>query len=470
MVLPGKMSDSRTSLFTAAGGDGYGALPDSAPRLKKEKGTSSRSRVVASVAGAGAVLGALAMVASGQTPFYAAPLGVEETRAITFAEVLATKGHSFASLKKARVESIELLSRMTVGNAARINTPNTKARLGSSEYRKCVGNGAKPSGEYVVSDEKEWRNDLVFVENRESFPAVTSYNDSKALLMNIACEVPPPNIFGETTLCTDKATAGFCNSDCGMPAPRNCDPGARDFGSCEPTVRTLCGSIETSRMTCKQMKDQVVDKVDHYDAITVGALPCRTEPDAPFAKAAYAQMKYESSYLDWANALNDATEVCTIGHALYVQKLGLFESHYAVVVSTTNDLKKMCAEEGKYFPFTTFRRLLAHTRLTFLFYNQARSTAKFPLTPTETPPARSSRLHALTCPKLLKTRKKGSTSPASTTTWGVSWFGGTSSASPRLTPWRASLAPWRLKPPSSCASRKRASTRRNGKTSPSTPW
>jgi len=26
--------------------------------------------------------------------------------------------------------------------------------------------------------------------------------------------------------------------------------------------------------------------------------------------------------------------------------------------------------EGKYFPITTFRRLTAHTRLTFLFYNQ----------------------------------------------------------------------------------------------------
>jgi hypothetical protein len=25
---------------------------------------------------------------------------------------------------------------------------------------------------------------------------------------------------------------------------------------------------------------------------------------------------------------------------------------------------------GTYFPFTTFRRLIAHTRLTFLFYNQ----------------------------------------------------------------------------------------------------
>ena len=65
-----------------------------------------------------------------------------------------------------------------------------------------------------------WRDDLVFTENRESFPAVTAYNDSKALLMAIGCEVPPPNAFEDTSLCTDRATAGFCNSDCGMSRRR----------------------------------------------------------------------------------------------------------------------------------------------------------------------------------------------------------------------------------------------------------
>ena len=344
----GKMSDAATSLIPTVEDGGYGTRPD-APYVKKEKPRTSRSRVVASVAGASAVLGALAAVASGTTPFYTAPLGADEARAITFDQVLATKGHSVASLRQNRMESVELLSKMTLGpNARQLHTSGTKAHLGASGYQKCVGKGAKPSGDYVVNDEKEWRGDLVFVENRESFPAVTAYNDSKALLMGIACEVPPPNIFGETSLCTDAETAGFCNSDCGMPAPPNCNPGARDFGSCEPTVRGLCNSIETSRMTCKSMREQVVDRVDHYDTITVGALPCRTEPDAPFAKAAYAQMKYESAYVDWVNALNDATEVCTIGHALYVHNLALFEAHYAVVVSTTTDLKKMCAEEGAF--------------------------------------------------------------------------------------------------------------------------
>ena len=75
---------------------------------------------------------------------------------------------------------------------------------------------------------------------------------------------------------------------------------------------------------------------------------CRTDPEAPFAQAAYAQMKYESAYLDWVDAVNDATEVCTIGHALWVHNLALYQAHYATITSTTNDLKAICAEEGAY--------------------------------------------------------------------------------------------------------------------------
>jgi hypothetical protein len=32
------------------------------------------------------------------------------------------------------------------------------------------------------------------------------------------------------------------------------------------------------------------------------------------------------------------------------------------------------ASSGKYFPFTTFRRVFAHTRLTFLFFQSRRPT------------------------------------------------------------------------------------------------
>jgi len=337
------MSEHTSLIPTTVDATGYGSKP--AGLGARKNGGSRRGRVAAGVASACALVG-VAMVASGKTSFYSAPLGEEDLRQVTFDKVLASKGETFASVRKARVEAIAQLTKMTV--RPQIFAPNANAGLGLAESQKCVGAGAKPSDGYAVTDAKAWKSDLVFEEYRTSFPAVTAYNDSKALLMSVGCEVPPPNVFGDTSLCTDAETKEFCDADCGMPLPTNCVSGTVDWGSCEPTVVGLCARIVDSRNTCKSIKDLVTHNVEKYDAIAVGALPCRTEPDAPFAKAAYAQMKYESSYLDWANALNDATEVCTIGHALYVHNLNLFESHYAVVVSTTNDLKKMCSEEGAY--------------------------------------------------------------------------------------------------------------------------
>ena len=244
------------------------------------------------------------------------------------------------------MEAIELLTQMTV--RPQHITGEARASLGKSEYQKCVAPVLQAPTGSTRFQRPEWKKDLVFTENRMSFPAVTAYNDSKALLMGVGCEVPPPNVFQETSLCTDPETRDFCNSDCAMPFPENCAPGKRHFGSCEPTVAGICDNIITSRAVCHAVKHHVVAAVDRYDAIEVGALPCRTEPEAPFAKAAYAQMKYEAAYIEWTNALNDATEVCTVGHALYVHNLALFEAHYAAVVSTTNDLKRMCAEEGAY--------------------------------------------------------------------------------------------------------------------------
>ena len=42
------------------------------------------------------------------------------------------------------------------------------------------------------------------------------------------------------------------------------------------------------------------------------------------------------------DATNDATEVCTIGHALWVHNLGLFQSHYEQIRATTDDIIEMC--------------------------------------------------------------------------------------------------------------------------------
>ena len=40
---------------------------------------------------------------------------------------------------------------------------------------------------------------------------------------------------------------------------------------------------------------------------------------------------------------------------------------------TETALKLPPIAQGKYFPLTTFRRLIAHARLTFLFYNLSRA-------------------------------------------------------------------------------------------------
>ena len=53
-------------------------------------------------------------------------------------------------------------------------------------------------------------------------------------------------------------------------------------------------------------------------------------------------MKYEAAYVDWVNAVNDATEVCTIGHALWVHNLGLYQAHYDAMENTIADLKALC--------------------------------------------------------------------------------------------------------------------------------
>jgi hypothetical protein len=53
-------------------------------------------------------------------------------------------------------------------------------------------------------------------------------------------------------------------------------------------------------------------------------------------------MKYEAAYIDWVNSVNDATEVCTIGHALWVHNLGLYQAHYEKMVQTVDDLKALC--------------------------------------------------------------------------------------------------------------------------------
>ena len=220
------------------------------------------------------------------------------------------------------------------------NVPNARAHLGSSEYQKCVAHDSHPSEGYTTTDDDQIRRDLVFDVSREEYPAVTAYNDSKMLLASVGCREAPPLKFADSPPCT--ASGEFCDKACKMPVPRNCDPDAKSYGTCEPAVRAVCDDLGASHESCAAVREHVAAKENAYDVLDPGSPPCRTEADAPFARAAYAQMKYEKAYIDWVNSVNDATEVCTIGHALWVHNLGLYQAHYEKMVQTVDDLKALC--------------------------------------------------------------------------------------------------------------------------------
>ena len=334
------MSD-RSALLPTATAAGYGAAPASAPKAQRPATTTSR--VLAAVAGVAGVAGVVAFRANGAGS--AAALGGvgpgPRDPIVAIADIVGKHGDVRAALAQSRAQAVRAMTSMTVRPIS--NVPGRSARLGESEYEKCVAHGAAPSDAYNVTDENLIRADLTFDVSRDDFPAVTSYNDSKALLMSVGCEIPPPATFMETPLCEDEETSPFCDKSCSMPLPENCaEDSAKDFGSCEPTVKTMCDDIQAMRTQCQKIKAHVAAKEAGYNALEVGHLPCRTTPDAPFAKAAYAQVKYEEAYMNWVDSVNDATEVCTIGHALWVHNLGLYQAHYDKIRETTDDLIEMC--------------------------------------------------------------------------------------------------------------------------------
>ena len=250
---------------------------------------------------------------------------------------LHLQAKQYEALQASKAAGIKMLSSMPVRP---VFAPNARAQLGASEYQRCVAHDSKPSEGYNVSDSDQIRRDLVFDVSREDYPAVTAYNDSKTLLADVSCKVTPPGKFLDTELCMSRTD--FCDQSCKMPIPANCDYTTKSFGACEPSVRSICNGITTYHHECETMQDELQHVTNEYDALSPGVPPCRVDADAPFAKAAYAQMKYEAAYVDWVNAVNDATEVCTIGHALWVHNLGLYQAHYDAMENTIADLKALC--------------------------------------------------------------------------------------------------------------------------------
>ena len=340
------MADRSVLLPTSERG-GYGAAPTSS-RRERAPNNGFKNRVIAAVAGACGVVGVVALRANGGVAGLLPAVG-EASQArggiVALSELVARHGELRTVLAQQHREAIASMVNMKVRPIA--NVPRSRARLGASEYERCVAKGSAPTEGYNVTDENLIRADLTFDVSREDFPAVTAYNDSKSLLMSVGCEIPPPATFQETPLCTDPETASFCDKSCSMPAPKNCDPDVKNFGSCEPSVRALCDEIVGYHTECATLREHVAAKEKSYDVLEVGGLPCRVAPDAPFAKAAYAQVKYEEAYTNWVDSVNDATEVCTIGHALWVHNLGLYQAHYEKIRETTDDLIQLCENAAK---------------------------------------------------------------------------------------------------------------------------
>jgi len=258
--------------------------------------------------------------------------------------VLSAQSKHMADLHASRAEGIKMLSSMQIRPARHHGVPHARASLGASEYQRCVAHDSHPSAEYdTTKGEKGIRNDLELDLNRDEMPAVTAYNNSAELLGSVGCAESPPMQFQNSPVC--KARPKDCDKSCKMPVPRNCDPDTKNFGTCEPTVRKLCDSIGSTHESCAKEREHTAAKESLYDALDPGVPPCRVDADAPFSKASYAQKKYEASHIDWVNAVNDATEVCTIGHALWVHNLGLYEQHYEKMVQTVDDLKALCSNK-----------------------------------------------------------------------------------------------------------------------------
>jgi len=317
---------SRASLIPTQD-SGYGSTP-AVVSAKKEQSPFTRNRVIALACSA---LGLIAVVGFGSRMNTDAALGNP------FQQIMSAQAKQYEALQASKAAGIKMLSTMPVRP---VFAPNARAQLGASEYQRCVAHDSKPSEGYNVSDSDQIRRDLVFDVSREDYPAVTAYNDSKTLLADVSCKVTPPGKFKDTELCMSRAD--FCDESCKMPVPANCDYTTKSFGACEPSVRSICNGITTYHHECETMQDELGHVTNEYDSLAPGVPPCRVDADAPFAKAAYAQMKYEAAYVDWVNAVNDATEVCTIGHALWVHNLGLYQAHYDAMENTIGDLKALC--------------------------------------------------------------------------------------------------------------------------------
>ena len=221
--------------------------------------------------------------------------------------------------------------------------------LGSTGYEKCVGPDAKPVDGYHKTDAEAVRADLVFDpttfrEERASDAAVGDFGVSEEDVANVQCLEPIAFLFENVVECA-APHEGACDDDCGMVVPHDCEPGVKDFGSCSPTVNSVCAHMKDTSAACNVISATVKQSKIQYDAIAVGSNPCNGDAKTT---AAGAQQAYKQALNKWSDAINAAGDVCTVGHGLWMYNADMYNTHHDAMQEVTQDLTDLCAQSDEF--------------------------------------------------------------------------------------------------------------------------
>jgi len=316
------------------------AVDEEQPLLgrKAEGRTFTTGRVAGAIA---AVCGVVGLAALKRTSAGAPLLGAAKS-ADPFNDVLQRQSSQFEELAASRQEGIKMMAELQVYAFVH---PEGISNLGASEYQTCVAPNSAPKNGYKKTDVGAIREDLVFATDlftteRNNAQPVTDFANSAAAVTSISCKAPPAIKFSDTKTCAEDR--GFCDNNCYMPVPDNCAEGKKNFGSCSPTVGSVCASITDVSDGCNKISEEINAERAKYTAMDPGASPCADTPGTPYKIASEKQAEYQTALNMWAGAVNDATEVCTVGHGLLVHNEGMYDRHYAVMKEITADLKELC--------------------------------------------------------------------------------------------------------------------------------
>jgi protein-tyrosine-phosphatase len=321
------------------------AVDEEQPLLgrKAEGRTFTTGRVAGAIA---AVCGVVGLAALKRTSAGAPLLGAAKS-ADPFNDVLQRQSSQFEELAASRQEGIKMMAELQVYAFVH---PEGISNLGASEYQTCVAPNSAPKNGYKKTNVGAIREDLVFATalfttERNNAQPVTDLANSAAAVTSISCKAPPAIKFSDTKACAEDR--GFCDNNCYMPVPDNCAEGKKNFGSCSPTVGSVCASITDVSDGCNKISEEINAERAKYTAMDPGASPCADTPGTPKTIASQKQAEYQTAHNMWAGAVNDATEVCTVGHGLLVHNEGMYDRHYAVMKEITADLKELCNQSNK---------------------------------------------------------------------------------------------------------------------------